>query len=233
MHAIFEYLRVELPTLRERYHWSIPHIDGFPLSGETTYDANVALKKFLHERWLSKTTNDQRLELAEFVIAAWGGVRGNRPTTLQRFVAEIGKENPATPLHGVASYSKLYSIAQPDRYSIYDARVAACLNAIQYQFDPHSGLAFNYCPGRNNQIGNVATRTGFVFEEEFRVRTLVGNGWNRIPRANTYGSYLLLLRNCAVEFPKYKRHDFEMLLFANAEIETRKAMAKAREARRH
>jgi hypothetical protein len=59
---------------------------------------------------------------------------------------------------------------------------------------------------------------GFVYEDEFKVRTLVGNGWIRIPRANTYDTYLQLIRDCAAEFPKHRRHDFEMLLFANAEI---------------
>lgn len=231
MHAIVDYLRVELPRLRCRYRWPIPHIEGFPQSGEDSYEANVALKKFLHNRWVSAATDAQRVEVSEFVIADWGGVRRNSRSTLKRYIDEIEKENPATPMKGVASYSKLFSIAQPDRYSIYDARVAACLNAIQYQADPRNGVAFNYCPGRNNQIGNAKTRTGFVYEEEFRVRTLVGSGWTRIRRDDTYSLYLQLLSDCLAELPKYERHDFEMVLFANAEIETGKAIAIAKNSR--
>lgn len=226
MTAILDYMKIELPRLRERYCWEIPLIEGFPQCGESSYQANVALKTFLQRQWNAAAKKEQKLELARLVIASWGGVRANMQATLEAYISEIEKPHPATPLKGVASYSKLFAIAHPDRYAIYDARVAACLNAIQYQADPNAGLAFNYCPGRNNIIGNSTTRTGFANMKEFKVQTLVGNGWTRIPRDKTYAAYLKLLAKCSDAFPENERSDFEMILFANAAMECRKAISK-------
>ena len=226
MKAILDYMKVELPRLRERYCWEIPLIEGFPQSGESSYQANLALKSFLHRQWKAADTTPQKLELASLVISTWGGVRANQQKTLEAYIKEIEQPDPATPLKGVASYSKLFAIAHPDRYAIYDARVSACLNAIQYQAHPNAGLAFNYCPGRNNIIGNSTTRTGFTNMKEFKVQTLVEKGWTRIPRDKTYAAYLELLAKCSSAFPDNERSDFEMILFANAAMECRKAISK-------
>jgi hypothetical protein len=227
MQAVIAYLEKELPNLSEQYHWRIPQIDGFDRSRETSYDANLELKRFLRRHWDDAKDGESKLAVARTVIADWGGVRGNTNATLNRYVLEAAKQNPDTPFSGVASYSKLFAIVNPDRFAIYDARVAACLNAVQILHDPDFGIAFNYCPGRNQIVGNVNNRQGFAFHPEFTVTGLANRGWSTLPRAETYARYLSLLSECRKALPKYRIHDFEMLFFANAERECQAAIRRA------
>jgi len=109
----------------------------------------------------------------------------------------------------VASYSKLFSIARPEAYAIYDARVAACLNAVQINGGIRRGIAFNCLPGRNNVVGNTVTKRG---------------NWVLIKRDETYSRYLDLLETCRAKLPGYDLPRLEMALFANAEAECQRAM---------
>lgn len=224
MQSLIEYFERNLPELQHRYSWKVPDIDGFEMSGQSTYDANVRFKEFLNKNWTQSLPED-RLKWANVMINRWGGVRGNSESTLRRYITEIHSAKPAIPFKGVASYSKLYSIAQPKKYAIYDARVAACLNAIQYQFDNTTGIAFNYCKGRNNLVGNAQTKTGFAHMEKFRTRTLIARGWHSVPTNDTYQAYMDLLHECGEALPQFKLHDFEMLLFSSAEQECARTIA--------
>lgn len=221
-----DYFGRKLPTLARDYHWPIPNIEGFALAGESGYGPNLELKRFLHRIWHS-AADVEKLTCAKVIVADWGGVRRNKDTTLQNYIAEIESANPATPFSGVASYSKIFSVAYPQKYAIYDARVSACLNAIQYQYDVDDGTAFNYCSGRNNIIGNASNKKGFVHMKPFQIATLVSRGWKRIKRNDTYQTYLALLRRCQREFGGHELHDLEMTLFANAEAECSKAITMA------
>lgn len=222
--ALIEYFKDELPKLQETYQWKIPNIEGFHMCGEKGYAPNVELKKYFNKQWL-KATADERYELSKTVVSDWGGVRNNHSETLKSYVVELDKKRPATPLKGVASYSKIYSISDIDKYAIYDARVAACLNAVQWNYNVKEGVAFNYISGRNKTTGDATKKIGFVHQEPFIVKNLVANGWTRVKRDLTYQVYLDLLQKCLKSLPRYSLYDLEMVLFANAEKECSKAMA--------
>lgn len=166
----------------------------------------------------------RRLQLAKLIVNDWGGIRGNRPETLERYVINISKQTLTTQLQGVASYSKILSIAQPDKFAIYDARVAGCLNAVQINAGIQHGVAFNYVPGRNNIVGNTATKLGFTQDARFSVRVLVKSGWSPIKRDQTYTTYLKILSLCLEELPNYNLTSLEMALFANAQCQCQLAM---------
>ena len=103
-----------------------------------------------------------------------GGIRNNRNSTIEKYVLESAKKAPCTPINGVASYSKIFAVTNPNIYAIYDARVAACLNAIQYNANGvRKGIAFNYVPGRNKVTGNAGNKAGFSQVDLFKVRSLV------------------------------------------------------------
>lgn len=218
------YFKNALPTLACVYKWRIPEFDGFDPNGGSVYERNVRLKWFLHCRWHNAKTGDEKLSCAKEIIARWGGVRGNKDQTLAKYIAKIEEPDraPATPLQGIASYSKLFAIAFPDQYAIYDARVAACLNAIQYQYQVDERQAFNYCPSRNKNIKE------FTRDKRFLITSLACDGWQCIPKKDTYQTYLNLLEQCRNKLCAYELHDFEMTLFANAEKECGKAMKMAR-----
>lgn len=221
--VLIKYFKKELPKLQRSYKWKISGINGFGKNGQADYFANVDLKRFFNHQWLS-ASDDKKVELAKCIVSDWGGVRNNRLSTIESYVKEIGKEIPKTPISGVASYSKIFSITDLDKYAIYDARVAACLNAVQYAAGIKEALAFNYVPGRNKTTGHAGEKTGFSQDPTFKVRNLVAKGWKRIKRDETYSVYLGILKECLKAFPKNRLYELEMVLFANAESECRSAM---------
>lgn len=212
------FFKREIPNLIETYEWNIPTIEGFHTSNKNNFKANIDLKNYLHNQWKAASEQEKK-RLAEIIVSKWGGVRTNKPSTINRYVSELNKENPNTPLQGVASYSKIFSIARPDRYAIYDARVAACLNAIQLNANIRIGVAFNYVPGRNNIVGNATNNCGFTQTENFKVKTLIKKGWRKIEKNDTYKIYNEVLSFCQKKIPSASRYELEMALFANAECE--------------
>lgn len=224
--ALIAYFEVELPKLDMSYQWTIPKIEGFAHSGEKGYEPNVKLKKYFNHLWKKAARDeDEQLRLAKVIVADWGGVKGNKTDTLKRYVEELNNGIPATPLKGVASYSKIFSIVDPNEYAIYDARVAACLNAVQWNAGVKRGMAFNYISGRNKVTGDATQKRGFAHQAPFKVKSLVANDWQRIKRDDTYQVYLDLLKRSLVYFTEYDMHDLEMVLFANAEKECEKALS--------
>lgn len=127
-------------------------------------------------------------------------------------------------LKGVASYSKIFAVVHPERFAIYDARVAACLNAVQINAETECGIAFNYVPGRNNIVGNAVSRRGFTQDPRFSPKRLVQSGWLPVKRNQTYKKYLEVLTLCRAELPDFSLLSLEMALFSNAECECRRAM---------
>ena len=218
-----EYFKVELPRLEQNYQWKIPEIEGFHLSGQKGYLPNIELKKYFHQKW-SRSDFTERLNLAKQVVSDWGGVRGNHQSTLRSYVLELQKTIPDTPLKGVASYSKIFSITDMNKYAIYDARVAACLNAVQWNSGLKDGQAFNYISGRNNITGHSGKKSGFTYQKKFQIEGLVNLGWKRVKRDETYGIYLEVLKKSLQSLPGYRLCDLEMVLFANAEKECLAAM---------
>lgn len=228
INLLCQFFKKEVPNLQHSYSWKIPQIDNFTQSGETGYQANLALKEHLKNLWEKAKSNDEKLKIATIIVSDWGGVRANRPKTLRRHVSTALQINPSTPLQGVASYSKILSIVNPNRFAIYDSRVAACLNAIQINAGHRNGLAFNYVSGRNNIIGNTAKKSGFTQDIRFSTRTLVQSGWTPIKKLNTYSKYLETLEDCLKQLPNYSLASLEMVLFSNAERECIQAMTSAK-----
>lgn len=222
--VLTDYFAKELPLLAVTYSWRIPELAGFHLSGRSDYASNVELKKFFHDQWHG-ADEGQKTAVAKAVVADWGGVRSNRDSTLLQYVNLIKSGVPNTPIKGVASYSKILAVVDMQRYAIYDARVAACLNAVQWNKSIGSGVAFNYISGRNNVVGHAGKKIGFVHEDAFKVRALVHRGWKNIKRDDTYKVYLDVLHECLRSLPGAQLHDLEMILFANAEKECSKALS--------
>lgn len=215
----------EVPRLSSTYNWKIPKINGFAQAGQSGFEQNLALKGYLKELWENASSEEERRQIAEVIVSDWGGVRANGQETLKKYVRSVSNINPPTPLQGVASYSKIFSIVYPQKFAIYDARVAACLNASQINANIKDGLAFNYVPGRNNVVGNVASKSGFTQDPRFSTKQLVLSGWLPIKRNQTYTKYLELLFACLSERPNYSLAMLEMALFANAECECKRAMS--------
>lgn len=236
--TLLEYFKEELLGLDDSYSWPIPNIQGFDFSQVRSYAANVALKHFFHEKWHAADISGRK-RLARVIVVDWGQVKGNLDETLDRHAEDAQRINPNLPLEGVASYSKILSIVNYNRYAIYDARVAACLNAIQVnrgekkpgEIIPAQGLAFHYVPGRNNITGNTVKKCGFSQEKSFKRAVLVESGWQSMKRDECYRIYLDTLKTCLQHLREedqryncFKLYDLEMVLFSNAEKECLEAL---------
>ena len=204
-------------------NWPIPIIKGFAGSGKYDYKSNVELKNYFNCRWTNSKVNE-RIDLSKIIVSDWGGVKSNLRVTLENYVNEIEGKYPKTPLKGIASYSKIFAVTNLDQYAIYDARVAVSLNAVQFNAGLKKGVAFNYVNGRNNITGHSTKKIGFAYHNEFIVKNLVKKGWTKIKKDETYGLYIDTLLQCLKQFPNNKLYDLEMVLFANAEKECKKAL---------
>lgn len=214
--VIIDFYEEIKPTLHKEYNWPIPAFKGFSEVKTYGYEANVELKKFLHKHWQS-ATSQEKLIITKFIIAEWGGVRGNKIDTLEKYAKYADMTVPETPLYGVASYSKIFSIADIQKYVIYDARVAACINALQFIAGLKNGIAFNYVQGRNNIIGHASKKQGFVYNENFKIKNLIKSGWDSLGPDETYKTYLSLVKSCSDKLGNVPIYDIEMSLFAFGE----------------
>jgi len=224
-----DYFTEQLRCLPSIYEWKVPQIDGFNASAETklqgmgadslsNFEENILLKHFMNREWHSTECGENRIKRANDIVSKWGGIRTNDPKTLRNHIQLANNPNPMTPIKGIASYSKILSIVDLNRYAIYDARVAACLNAIQFTGNVKEPVFFSYVPSRNSIIGGNKTSPGFLRFSDFKRRKLVGSGWSNVQRNQTYAAYLELLRKCSetLETPIYH---LEMVLFSRAVTE--------------
>ena len=226
IHTLIGFFETNLPNIDSLYTWPIPKILGFENDANlTNAQNNIRLKHYLNARWHDSNQSEKE-NLAKVVVEDWGGVRTNRPGTIDSYVRSIQSSTPNMKLQGIASYSKIYSIVNLEKYAIYDARVSASLNAIQINAGVTDGVAFNNIPSRNKIIGGNKHNLGFMQHDGFKVKNLVRNGWLRVKRDQTYTHYLDILEQCLEHLPNTKLYELEMLLFAQAEEECLKAMQK-------
>lgn len=177
----------------------------------------IALKHHLTTSWAGANASE-RNRLGHWIVKDWGGVRANAEDRINDYIANIVAGNVPTSLQGVASYSKILSVVDCTRYAIYDARVAASLNAIQllYAAPGSTRHYFPHVPSRNNTIRR--------FTEWFAGQAAKVN-WTPVPRATAYADYCQLLYNLKAHFSGYEIYHLEMTLFSQAPALCERAMA--------
>lgn len=180
------------------------------------YQATLELKRRLKESWHYATNDQQKERLCMEIVADWGGIKSNDPETLRSYISRVEQARPALPLAGIASYSKIFSVVRPDEFVIYDARVAAALNAVQKIYAAPAPVFFPYIPSRNKTIR--------AFMAQHSRRKAEALGWDLALRLDkTYPAYLALIHGLSERFPEKRIYDFEMQLFSEAEELTKKA----------
>ena len=218
----------KLPLIKAEYDWRIPAIDGFTPQHRTSYENTLQLKEFFRGLWNQARTEKEKIDVARLIIGEWGGIKTNNNSTLEWFVDEIQMEpphKPGTPLNGVSSYSKLFSVVKPTEYAIYDARIAAGINSIQFNRDADNGVAFCFTSSSRNSIIKK-----YFSIKEFKPKSLHENLlWLKTLKDDTYRAYIHLLKSCLKEFPQNTLTDMEMALFHYSIDECQRAIAKVQE----
>lgn len=181
------------------------------MKGSDWYARNVDLKHRLHQVW--RDHRDRRSCLERYYIVDWGGVRGNRPGTLDAYYGACADENIARGRTGIASWSKALCVRDPLQFAIFDARVAVSLNTLQII---HRGrvevpVRFPVLPSQNARV----KRANRLLKDHFKA-----HAWPA-ERASFYRDYLALCRSVATRLgnagtllPVYA---VEMVLFAHTE----------------
>ena len=189
---------------------------NYQLSGRNNYEKNVELKLLL-----SKEIQNSNLDLydtAKWIISSWGGIPKLSKSTHEYVQSAIDQNYPKR-LDGVASYSKIFAMFHPDKFAIYDARVAVSLNIIQLLSEETEAIFFPYLSGRNKITGYQITNQGFSRMPEFSRRKISETSqqsWNTIGRKHIYPLYNQILNSvCATK--NLNLYDVEMLLFSKAE----------------
>jgi len=160
-----DYLATARPTLDEVYRWNIPEEVpfGFRRGVDSCARANMRLRRFLSEIWTNEPKS--RLNIAKWYVSVWGGIKANKPETIERFVSRSEATLATSPWLGVATWSKILALRNPDTYPIYDARVSAALSAIQFANDINSPILFPQVPSRNTVINKSAMAEGAIAQK--------------------------------------------------------------------
>jgi len=189
---------------------------NYQLSGRNNYEKNVELKLLL-----SNEIQNSKLDLydtAKWIISSWGRIPKLSKST-HNYIQSVVDQKYPKKLDGVASYSKLFAMFYPEKFAIYDARVAVSLNIIQLLSEEDDALFFPYLSGRNKVTGYQKTNQGFSRMPEFSRKQISETSkklWHTISRESVYPLYNQIL-NSVCSTKKLNVYDVEMLLFSKAE----------------
>jgi len=205
--AINEYISSRLSSLPEIYHWNF-NLTAFPDTeynqiGNNSYERSRNLRNFIFNRLKDKS--DQSDEFQIWYVTRWGGVRGNKPDTLNRYMNSSAEELVALGEKGIASWSKILSLRNPLKYPIYDARVAISLNSIQKKYNVSNPMFFPQLPSRNKK---------FVAKTQIEIKKSVFFRERSDP--NFYLNYISILEKVTAVNVGFDIQDAEMILFATA-----------------
>lgn len=203
-----------LQNLPSNYMWpkngkfpNHSHVFQEELLGESLFAKNIFLKKISADIW----SRSDKLMLVNWIVRDWGGIRGNKNETLKQYIEEINQGQYPSKIKGVATYSKILSFMDPQKFAIYDARVAISLNAIQLISGVKKGVAFCYLPGRN------AALNLFRKEPSTHINVLGDGGWQKINSDDCYAMYIRSLKAASKIIGNENLYELEMSLFADAE----------------
>ncbi len=131
------------------YNWEIPFNDGHgnvifsdedkrilnedntsEKTSSSRFDRNIELKRIICEK-IKKSDEETKKKIYEWLVHDWGGIRGGRENIDKLYgLAENAINKETLPFDRIASVSKILSFSNPERFVIYDSRVAFSLNAI-------------------------------------------------------------------------------------------------------
>jgi hypothetical protein len=148
-------------------------------------------------------------------VATWGGVPSNKEETIRVYIAQSEDELASRGAGDVATWSKILVLRNPDRYAIFDARVAMALNALQILQDHEQPIFFPNLPSKN--------KTAKAFHDYMKDRDN-GDAHQAFP-SRVYSIYLQVLREVARRAGVETLDEIEMTLFAQAEILAHRAMS--------
>lgn len=204
------YARQHLPLLPLIYTWKfdtaiVHHSFNLTITGSNWYEKTRALKRGISGEWSSSP--EQRMELANYAVRVWGGVKRNSAATMQGYVQAVSQSRVPANHKGIASWSKVAAFSNPVGHAIFDARVSFSLNAIQMLQGDGQRWWFPHLAGQNKLLKAawplLKTRA-------------TQQRWGRIESTRVYPIYIVLLQSVSRKL-NADIDDVEMVLFSKAE----------------
>lgn len=171
----------------------------------------------------SKTESANMVELKRIArdILQWGGISSyDNDERNEKFISNILRKERPVSFDGIASYSKILPVSDPERYAIFDSRVAMSLNYAQVLAGVDMICAFPQPSIRSKENSNRHIALFSLIRGE--ASEFFGAGAARnfaiVKKQHAYRSYLFLLR-CASRRLKAAKithdlADLEMTLFS-------------------
>lgn len=209
--TISSYAKGYINDQNDWYSWREINEDKLPsgiaLPEGNQYLKNLVLKKQLNNRWKNAASKEDKFNLIKYYIATWGGIHTNSAESMKEYTTLSADELIKKGKKGIASWSKAIVIHNPEKYAIFDARVAISLNCIQKLYNIENKVLFPVLSSRNKAVarGNKLVKETSKFEN-----------WNKAKYETFYIEYLEILNHVAKEFNS-NVSTVEMLLFAKAE----------------
>lgn len=200
-----------LKNIKERYEWQSPDSAERFLPFDQSlskFEYTCQLKAEFARRW--RHGPEPHAELAEFVVKEWGKIISNNTETMLAHRINAERREPELKLKGIASLSKILMMADPERFAIYDSRVAASLISIQLLHGSENGIIFPFTTGQNALI------TAFAKITPASALRREKPGWIFLRKDEGYRTYLDILHRLSAEFDAPIQH-LEMSLFGDAE----------------
>jgi hypothetical protein len=188
------------------YHWKIKDNSlpsGIALPNENRVTRNLLLKEQLHSKW-NQSDIKTKGNLIEYYIVRWGGIRGNKPKTLDIYKTNTPQELINRGVNGVSSWSKALVLHNCNKYAIFDSRVSCSLNYLQIIYNSKKKILFPILASQNKEI----TTANKNLKE-------ISRDWKKLGYNEFYNFYLKLLSATANEL-NTNISTIEMLLFAKA-----------------
>ncbi len=92
-------------------------------------EKRLAVKNHVSKNW-DLLSDVEKLRVARWIISDWGGVKRNKDETILEYISIYLNEPKKFSQKGISSYSKILSFTNPNKFAIYDARVASSLNCL-------------------------------------------------------------------------------------------------------
>lgn len=209
--TITDYAKEFINSENDWYSWreinekKLPKGIELPIGNQ--YIKNLILKQELNSKWQNSDSDEEKNELIKYYITTWGGIHTNSQDSMNEYYNLSANELIQKGKKGIASWSKAIVIHNPNKYAIFDARVAISLNCIQKLYNIDDKILFPVLSSRNK----VVAKGNKLIKE-----TAKNEKWKKANEDIFYNQYLSILEKVAQEY-NTNISTVEMLLFAKAE----------------
>lgn len=206
--ALSKYIATQSDSLSSNYKWQFS-LKKFPLAnyalrGSNAYEHSLNLRTDIHNAIANKSSFSDQLQF--WYVRGWGGVNGNKESTLILYVESTDSELFKLRAKGIATWSKILSVRDPSTYAVFDARVSLALNSLQKKYKVDDPVLFPLLPSQNRSFVRDAT-----------VKIKGSEFFTKAVDSDFYLQYIGLLKNATKNMKNVGIQDAEMILFTKSE----------------